>query len=137
MIGQVQEASELLSPETIQDSWFSEFNLEPEQLLQEGTKTASQRVANKNEFPQTGNQARLITYLNLCSMFCISKDFDKARSCLANISNLGVETTHPNAVLLAVYIELQMGNVGSALQLIKRHQYLSATRVDKKKAKKS
>ena len=70
-------------------------------------------------------------------MFCMSRDFDKARSCLANLSNLGLEILHPNAVLLAVYIELQMGNVGNALQLVKRHQCLSATRVEKKKAKKS
>ena len=138
--GRIQEASELLSPDAIQDSWFSEFLQESETpsqpQLQEGMpQTISHRITCKNEFPNTGNQARLISYLNLCSVFCMTSEFDKARSCLVAVSQLGLET-HPNAVLLAVYIELQTGNVTNALQLIKRHQYVLASKVDRKKAKK-
>ena len=64
-------------------------------------------------------------------------EFDKARGCLTAVSQLGLEETHPNAVLLAVYIELQTGNLANALQMIKHHQYVIASKVDKKRAKKS
>ena len=144
--GSIQEASELVSPETIQDSWFSETVPEPEdptpQLQQsQGDTTkevqnAAHKITCKNEFPNSGNQARVVSYLNLCSVFSMAGEFEKARKCLTSVAALGLEDTPPQAVLLSTYIELQTGNIYNALQLIKRHQYVLASRLDKKKAKK-
>lgn len=145
IIGQIQEAIDRFSPENINESWYSHYIQEessPEVPLATSGQDNNieikkpQIIYHKNTYPQTANQARIISYLNLCSLYCMKKDFEKAKSYLLTIQSLEEENIPTQAILLAVYIELQLGNTNNALQMLKRNQFILLCKNDKKKTKK-
>jgi len=62
---------------------------------------------------------------NLGSAYCLRSEYDKARKCLHQAASMiHPKEVPPEAILLAVYLELQNGNTQLALQIIKRNQLL-------------
>ncbi|EDL76986.1 CCR4-NOT transcription complex, subunit 10, isoform CRA_b [Rattus norvegicus] len=66
---------------------------------------------------------------NLGSAYCLRSEYDKARKCLHQAASMiHPKEVPPEAILLAVYLELQNGNTQLALQMIKRNQLLPAVK---------
>ncbi|XP_073243315.1 CCR4-NOT transcription complex subunit 10-like isoform X3 [Porites lutea] len=93
-------------------------------------------ACEKMYFPQSLGEARASFLVNLAGVYGLRSEFDKARKCLQQACTQGLsQELSSRVVLLAVYIELQSGNIANALQTIKRHQVLpvcKAVKVTKK-----
>ncbi|KAI1242861.1 hypothetical protein IHE44_0000416 [Lamprotornis superbus] len=73
--------------------------------------------------------ARTMMLFNLGSAYCLRSEYDKARKCLHQAASLiHPKEIPPEAILLAVYLELQNGNTQLALQIIKRNQLLPSVK---------
>ncbi|KAK2564689.1 CCR4-NOT transcription complex subunit 10 [Acropora cervicornis] len=95
-------------------------------------------MCEKMYFPQSLSEARASFLVNLAGVYSLRSEFDKARKCLQQACAQGYsKEMSSRMVLLAVYIELQSGNVAGALQTIKKHQVLSMTKVLGKTVKKT
>ncbi|XP_029211498.2 CCR4-NOT transcription complex subunit 10-like isoform X1 [Acropora millepora] len=95
-------------------------------------------MCEKMYFPQSLSEARASFLVNLAGVYSLRSEFDKARKCLQQACAQGYsKEMSSRMVLLAVYIELQSGNVAGALQTIKKHQVLSMTKVLGKTIKKT
>ncbi|KAK7816853.1 hypothetical protein U0070_021650 [Myodes glareolus] len=76
-------------------------------------------------YPSSVNSARTVMLFNLGSAYCLRSEYDKARKCLHQAASMiHPKEVPPEAILLAVYLELQNGNTQLALQMIKRNQLL-------------
>ncbi|XP_036794173.1 CCR4-NOT transcription complex subunit 10 isoform X4 [Oncorhynchus mykiss] len=76
-------------------------------------------------YPSTVSSARAIMLFNLGSAYCLRSEYEKARKCLHQAASMvNTKEIPPEAILLAVYLELQNGNTQLALQIIKRNQLL-------------
>lgn len=88
-------------------------------------ETSKPHACEKMYFPQSLSEARASFLVNLAGVYSLRSEFDKARKCLQQACTQGYsQELSPRVVLLAVYIELQTGNIASALQTIKKHQVL-------------
>ena len=80
-------------------------------------------------YPSSVNSARTVMLFNLGSAYCLRSEYDKARKCLHQAASMiHPKEVPPEAILLAVYLELQNGNTQLALQIIKRNQLLPAVK---------
>uniref|UniRef100_A0A4W5NDS7 CCR4-NOT transcription complex subunit 10 n=1 Tax=Hucho hucho TaxID=62062 RepID=A0A4W5NDS7_9TELE len=76
-------------------------------------------------YPSTVSSARAMMLFNLGSAYCLRSEYEKARKCLHQAASMvNTKEIPPEAILLAVYLELQNGNTQLALQIIKRNQLL-------------
>ncbi|XP_057690436.1 CCR4-NOT transcription complex subunit 10 isoform X2 [Corythoichthys intestinalis] len=76
-------------------------------------------------YPSSVTSARAMMLFNLGSAYCLRSEYDKARKCLQQAASMvNTKEIPPEAILLAVYLELQNGNTQLALQIIKRNQLL-------------
>ncbi|XP_065837221.1 CCR4-NOT transcription complex subunit 10-like [Oscarella lobularis] len=67
--------------------------------------------------------AKAILFINLAVAYTMRKEYDKARKALQQASSsVRGQDLPPQGVLLAVFLELQAGNVSSVLHLLKRNQ---------------
>ncbi|MFT7811723.1 CCR4-NOT transcription complex subunit 10-like [Arapaima gigas] len=61
-------------------------------------------------YPSTLNSARAMMLFNLGSAYCLRSEYDKARKCLHQAASIvHTKEVPPEAILLAVYLELQNG----------------------------
>ncbi|XP_032717190.1 CCR4-NOT transcription complex subunit 10 isoform X4 [Lontra canadensis] len=80
-------------------------------------------------YPSSVTSARTVMLFNLGSAYCLRSEYDKARKCLHQAASMiHPKEVPPEAILLAVYLELQNGNTQLALQIIKRNQLLPAVK---------
>lgn len=80
-------------------------------------------------YPSSVNSARTVMLFNLGSAYCLRSEYDKARKCLHQAASMiHPKEVPPEAILLAVYLELQNGNAQLALQIIRRNQLLPAVK---------
>uniref|UniRef100_A0A8C4T773 CCR4-NOT transcription complex subunit 10 n=1 Tax=Erpetoichthys calabaricus TaxID=27687 RepID=A0A8C4T773_ERPCA len=76
-------------------------------------------------YPSSVTSARAMMLFNLGSAYCLRSEYEKARKCLHQAASMiHAKEIPPEAILLAVYLELQNGNTQLALQIIKRNQLL-------------
>ncbi|XP_043922578.1 CCR4-NOT transcription complex subunit 10 [Protopterus annectens] len=81
-------------------------------------------------YPNTVTTARSMMLFNLGSAYCLRSEYDKARKCLQQAAAMvHPKEIPPEAILLAVYLELQNGNTQLALQIIKRNQLLPSLKI--------
>ncbi|XP_068694299.1 CCR4-NOT transcription complex subunit 10-like isoform X2 [Montipora foliosa] len=86
-------------------------------------------ACEKMYFPQSLSEARASFLVNLAGVYSLRGEFDKARKCLQQAFVQGYsKEMSSRMVLLAVYIELQTGNIAGALQTIKKHQVVPVNR---------
>ncbi|XP_046842122.1 CCR4-NOT transcription complex subunit 10-like [Xenia sp. Carnegie-2017] len=111
-LGRVSEALGHLSIDNVSD--FSSNN--------NGDQTPG---ADYSSFPQTVNEAKMTFLVNLAGAHCLREDFEKAKKCLYQTSSIVQLKELPHqALMMAVYIELQLGNHNGALMILKRYQLL-------------
>nr|XP_029503476.1 CCR4-NOT transcription complex subunit 10-like [Oncorhynchus nerka] len=61
-------------------------------------------------YPSTVSSARAIMLFNLGSAYCLRSEYEKARKCLHQAASMvNTKEIPPEAILLAVYLELQNG----------------------------
>ncbi|XP_028392794.1 CCR4-NOT transcription complex subunit 10-B-like [Dendronephthya gigantea] len=86
-----------------------------------------------SQFPQNMTEGKTMFLVNLAVAHCLREEFDKAKKCLYQATSMIPLKDLPNeAIALAIYIELQLGNPRGALQIIKRHQLLLPGKVNDK-----
>ena len=74
-------------------------------------------------FPKDFNEARSIMMLNLASAYCLRSEYEHCKQVLRQINASELSPSiRSHAILISVYCDLKIGNVGSALNLIKRSE---------------
>ncbi|XP_065065150.1 CCR4-NOT transcription complex subunit 10-like [Rhopilema esculentum] len=109
--------------------------LSPEKITDISTSLESNPIDSKKEqkkelFPNNVQEARAVMYINLACACSLRNEFDKAKRMLQQLVNSRIPdfiSTH--AILLSAYIELQTGNIGTALEVIKRGEVLPSGRL--------
>lgn len=86
-------------------------------------ETQGSRV--KQCHPSSVDMAKAMVFINLASSLALRSEWDKARKCLIKAcSMLPAHEMPQQALFLAIYLELQTGNVPLALQMIKKQQMI-------------
>jgi CCR4-NOT transcription complex subunit 10 len=128
-LGLLQEAANFLNPDDIMD-----ISLSVGSTATGKVELQSESPREYGNFPTSVQTAKGLAYLNLASLYCIRREIDRARKALLQVATLFASTKlPPQAILLSAYIELQSGNIHTALQIIKHHQLLTVSRVGEKK----
>uniref|UniRef100_A0A673Z096 CCR4-NOT transcription complex subunit 10 n=1 Tax=Salmo trutta TaxID=8032 RepID=A0A673Z096_SALTR len=126
-LGHLYAAEALISLDRISEAIG---HLNPENItdVSMGVLSSEQDQAGKQTplcYPSTVSSARSIMLFNLGSAYCLRSEYEKARKCLHQAASMvNTKEIPPEAILLAVYLELQNGNTQLALQIIKRNQLL-------------
>ncbi|XP_075683279.1 CCR4-NOT transcription complex subunit 10 isoform X2 [Rhinoderma darwinii] len=137
-LGHLYAAEALISLDRISDA-ITHLNPENVTDVSLGVSSNEQEQADKGEnepmesvgkqmpqcYPSSVTSARTMMLFNLGSAYCLRSEYDKARKCLHQAASMiHPKEIPPEAILLAVYLELQNGNTQLALQIIKRNQLL-------------
>uniref|UniRef100_UPI00358FC8C4 CCR4-NOT transcription complex subunit 10 isoform X2 n=1 Tax=Myxine glutinosa TaxID=7769 RepID=UPI00358FC8C4 len=123
----ISDAIRNLNPENITDVSLVACPSEPDQG---SDKSEMESLENNGKhapqsYPSSVTAARAIMLFNLGTAYCLRTEFEKARTCLQQACTMVLPTdVPPEAILLAVYLELQSGNPQQALQIIKRNQLM-------------
>ncbi|XP_050996583.1 CCR4-NOT transcription complex subunit 10 isoform X5 [Acomys russatus] len=130
-LDRISDAITHLNPENVTDVSLGISSNEQDQGSDKGENEAMESSGKRAPqcYPSSVNSARTVMLFNLGSAYCLRSEYDKARKCLHQAASM----THPKevppeAILLAVYLELQNGNTQLALQMIKRNQLLPAVK---------
>lgn len=130
-LGHLYAAEALISLDRISDA-ITHLNPENVTDVSLGISSNEQDQAGKRApqcYPSSVNSARTVMLFNLGSAYCLRSEYDKARKCLHQAASMiHPKEVPPEAILLAVYLELQNGNTQLALQMIKRNQLLPAVK---------
>ncbi|OWK02494.1 CNOT10, partial [Cervus elaphus hippelaphus] len=130
-LGHLYAAEALISLDRISDA-ITHLNPENVTDVSLGISSNEQDQAGKRApqcYPSSVNSARTVMLFNLGSAYCLRSEYDKARKCLHQAASMiHPKEVPPEAILLAVYLELQNGNTQLALQIIKRNQLLPAVK---------
>ncbi|PIK61951.1 putative CCR4-NOT transcription complex subunit 10 [Apostichopus japonicus] len=93
-----------------------------------GDGTDSQEVHGsrvRQSHPSTSESAKATVLINLASSLALCGEWDKARKCIMKAcSLLPIHEMPQEALFLAIYLELQSGNIPAALQMIKKQQII-------------
>ncbi|XP_068791619.1 CCR4-NOT transcription complex subunit 10 isoform X2 [Struthio camelus] len=130
-LGHLYAAEALISLDRISDA-ITHLNPENVTDVSLGISSNEQDQAGKQTpqcYPSSVTSARTMMLFNLGSAYCLRSEYDKARKCLHQAASLiHPKEIPPEAILLAVYLELQNGNTQLALQIIKRNQLLPSVK---------
>ncbi|KAM9288229.1 CCR4-NOT transcription complex subunit 10 isoform 4-T4 [Cariama cristata] len=130
-LGHLYAAEALISLDRISDA-ITHLNPENVTDVSLGISSNEQDQAGKQTpqcYPSSVTSARTMMLFNLGSAYCLRSEYDKARKCLHQAASLiHPKEIPPEAILLAVYLELQNGNTHLALQIIKRNQLLPSVK---------
>lgn len=81
--------------------------------------------------PASSEYAKATVCINLASLFALRSEWDNARQCLRKACKILTNHEIPQeALFLAIYVELQNGNIPLALEMIKTQQIITATTKD-------
>ncbi|XP_023608712.1 CCR4-NOT transcription complex subunit 10 isoform X5 [Myotis lucifugus] len=142
-LDRISDAITHLNPENVTDVSLGISSNEQDQGSDKGENEAMESSGKRAPqcYPSSVNSARTVMLFNLGSAYCLRSEYDKARKCLHQVRQRGLcrllvkqpakaasmihpKEIPPEAILLAVYLELQNGNTQLALQIIKRNQLL-------------
>ncbi|XP_015212573.2 CCR4-NOT transcription complex subunit 10 isoform X1 [Lepisosteus oculatus] len=130
-LDRISDAITHLNPENVTDV---SLGISPNEQDQGSDKGENEPVESSGKqtplcYPSSVSSARAMVLFNLGSAYCLRSEYEKARKCLHQAASL-VHTKEipPEAILLAVYLELQNGNTQLALQIIKRNQLLPSVK---------
>ncbi|XP_023999920.1 CCR4-NOT transcription complex subunit 10 isoform X2 [Salvelinus sp. IW2-2015] len=126
-LDRISEAIGHFNPENITDVSMGVLSSEQDQGPDKGDLEPVESPGKQTPlcYPSTVSSARAIMLFNLGSAYCLRSEYEKARKCLHQAASMvNTKEIPPEAILLAVYLELQNGNTQLALQIIKRNQLL-------------
>ncbi|KAF3840214.1 hypothetical protein F7725_018931 [Dissostichus mawsoni] len=125
-LDRISDAIGHLNPENVSDVSMGVLSSEQDQ----GSDKGEEPVESSGKqtplcYPSSVTSARAMMLFNLGSAYCLRSEYEKARKCLHQAASMvNTKEIPPEAILLAVYLELQNGNTQLALQIIKRNQLL-------------
>ncbi|KAG8442894.1 hypothetical protein GDO86_011632 [Hymenochirus boettgeri] len=131
-LDRISDAITHLNPENVTDVSLGVSTNEQEQGSDKGENEPMESVGKQMPqcYPSSVTYARTMMLFNLGSAYCLRSEYDKARKCLHQAASMiHPKEIPPEAILLAVYLELQNGNTQLALQIIKRNQLLPSIRM--------
>ncbi|XP_066546693.1 CCR4-NOT transcription complex subunit 10 isoform X2 [Amia ocellicauda] len=130
-LDRISDAIAHLNPENVTDVSLGISSNEQDQGSDKGENEPVESSGKQTPlcYPNSVNSARAMMLFNLGSAYCLRSEYEKARKCLHQAASM-VHTKEipPEAILLAVYLELQNGNTQLALQIIKRNQLLPSVK---------
>ncbi|KAJ7322519.1 hypothetical protein JRQ81_018806 [Phrynocephalus forsythii] len=124
-LDRISDAITHLNPENVTDVSLGISSNDQDQGSDKGENEAMEPSGKQTPqcYPSSVTSARTMMLFNLGSAYCLRSEYDKARKCLHQAaSQIHPKEIPPEAILLAVYLELQNGNTQLALQIIKRNQ---------------
>uniref|UniRef100_A0A673TFB6 CCR4-NOT transcription complex subunit 10 n=1 Tax=Suricata suricatta TaxID=37032 RepID=A0A673TFB6_SURSU len=130
-LDRISDAITHLNPENVTDVSLGISSNEQDQGSDKGENEAMESSGKRAPqcYPSSVTSARTVMLFNLGSAYCLRSEYDKARKCLHQAASMiPPKEVPPEAILLAVYLELQNGNAQLALQIIKRSQLLPAVK---------
>uniref|UniRef100_A0A452I509 CCR4-NOT transcription complex subunit 10 n=1 Tax=Gopherus agassizii TaxID=38772 RepID=A0A452I509_9SAUR len=130
-LDRISDAITHLNPENITDVYLGISSNEQDQGSDKGENEVMESSGKQTPqcYPSSVTSARTMMLFNLGSAYCLRSEYDKARKCLHQAASLiHPKEIPPEAILLAVYLELQNGNTQLALQIIKRNQLLPSVK---------
>ncbi|XP_076773899.1 CCR4-NOT transcription complex subunit 10 isoform X6 [Arvicanthis niloticus] len=130
-LDRISDAITHLNPENVTDVSLGISSNEQDQGSDKGENEAMESSGKRAPqcYPSSVNSARTVMLFNLGSAYCLRSEYDKARKCLHQAASMiHPKEVPPEAILLAVYLELQNGNTQLALQMIKRNQLLPSVK---------
>uniref|UniRef100_A0A8C2TR81 CCR4-NOT transcription complex subunit 10 n=1 Tax=Coturnix japonica TaxID=93934 RepID=A0A8C2TR81_COTJA len=130
-LDRISDAITHLNPENVTDVSLGVSSNEQDQGSDKGENEAMESSGKQTPqcYPSSVTSARTMMLFNLGSAYCLRSEYDKARKCLHQAASLiHPKEIPPEAILLAVYLELQNGNTQLALQIIKRNQLLPSVK---------
>ncbi|KAK2500029.1 hypothetical protein MC885_019581, partial [Smutsia gigantea] len=130
-LDRISDAITHLNPENVTDVSLGISSNEQDQGSDKGENEAMESSGKRAPqcYPSSVNSARTVMLFNLGSAYCLRSEYDKARKCLHQAASMiHPKEVPPEAILLAVYLELQNGNAQLALQIIRRNQLLPAVK---------
>ncbi|XP_077772473.1 CCR4-NOT transcription complex subunit 10 isoform X1 [Podarcis muralis] len=131
-LDRISDAITHLNPENVTDVSLGISSNEQDQGSEKGENEAMESSGKQTPqcYPSSVTSARTMMLFNLGSAYCLRSEYDKARKCLHQAASLiHPKEIPPEAILLAVYLELQNGNTQLALQIIKRNQLLPTVKM--------
>ncbi|XP_073424883.1 CCR4-NOT transcription complex subunit 10 isoform X1 [Dendrobates tinctorius] len=131
-LDRISDAITHLNPENVTDVSLGVLSHEQEQASDKGDNEPMESVGKQTPqcYPSSVTSARTMMLFNLGSAYCLRSEYDKARKCLHQAASMiHPKEIPPEAILLAVYLELQNGNTQLALQIIKRNQLLPSVKM--------
>ncbi|XP_030637668.1 CCR4-NOT transcription complex subunit 10 [Chanos chanos] len=130
-LDRISDAITHLNPENVTDVSLGVSTSEPDQGSEKGDLEPVESSGKQTPlcYPSSVNSARAMMLFNLGSAYCLRSEYEKARKCLHQAASMvNPKEIPPEAILLAVYLELQNGNTQLALQIIKRNQLLPSVK---------
>ncbi|XP_029445263.1 CCR4-NOT transcription complex subunit 10 isoform X2 [Rhinatrema bivittatum] len=130
-LDRISDAITHLNPENITDVSLGISSNEQDQGSDKGENEPVESSGKQTPqcYPNSVTSARTMMLFNLGSAYCLRSEYDKARKCLQQAASMIYpKEIPPEAILLAVYLELQNGNTQLALQIIKRNQLLPSVK---------
>ncbi|XP_075068492.1 CCR4-NOT transcription complex subunit 10 isoform X2 [Mixophyes fleayi] len=131
-LDRISDAITHLNPENVTDVSLGVSSNEQEQGSDKGENEPMESAGKQMPqcYPNSVTSARTMMLFNLGSAYCLRSEYDKARKCLHQAASMiHPKEIPPEAILLAVYLELQNGNTQLALQIIKRNQLLPSIKM--------
>ncbi|KAM9164311.1 CCR4-NOT transcription complex subunit 10 isoform 2-T3 [Pangshura tecta] len=138
-LDRISDAITHLNPENVTDVSLGISSNEQDQGSDKGENEVMESSGKQTPqcYPSSVTSARTMMLFNLGSAYCLRSEYDKARKCLHQAASLiHPKEIPPEAILLAVYLELQNGNTQLALQIIKRNQLLPSVKTHTEMRKK-
>nr|XP_020017949.1 CCR4-NOT transcription complex subunit 10 isoform X4 [Castor canadensis] len=138
-LDRISDAITHLNPENVTDVSLGISSNEQDQGSDKGENEAMESSGKRAPqcYPSSVSSARTVMLFNLGSAYCLRSEYDKARKCLHQAASMiHPKEVPPEAILLAVYLELQNGNTQLALQIIKRNQLLPTVKTHSEVRKK-
>ncbi|XP_034084444.1 CCR4-NOT transcription complex subunit 10 isoform X2 [Gymnodraco acuticeps] len=124
-LDRISDAIGHLNPENVSDVSMGVLSSEQDQGSDKGEEPVESWKQTPLCYPSSVTSARAMMLFNLGSAYCLRSEYEKARKCLHQAASMvNTKEIPPEAILLAVYLELQNGNTQLALQIIKRNQLL-------------
>ncbi|XP_030061873.1 CCR4-NOT transcription complex subunit 10 isoform X1 [Microcaecilia unicolor] len=130
-LDRISDAITHLNPENITDVSLGISSNDQDQGSDKGENEPMESLGKQTPqcYPNSVTSARTMMLFNLGSAYCLRSEYDKARKCLQQAASMIYpKEIPPEAILLAVYLELQNGNTQLALQIIKRNQLLPSVK---------
>ncbi|KAM9488075.1 CCR4-NOT transcription complex subunit 10 isoform 3-T3 [Clarias gariepinus] len=130
-LDRISDAITHLNPENITDVSLGVSPSEQDQGSDKGDLEPVESSGKQTPlcYPSSLGSARAMMLFNLGSAYCLRSEYEKARKCLHQAASMvSAKEIPPEAILLAVYLELQNGNTQLALQIIKRNQLIPSVK---------
>ncbi|XP_058244961.1 CCR4-NOT transcription complex subunit 10 isoform X4 [Hemibagrus wyckioides] len=130
-LDRISDAITHLNPENVTDVSVGVSQSEQDQGSDKGDLEPVESSGKQTPqcYPSSLSSARAMMLFNLGSAYCLRSEYEKARKCLHQAASMvSAKEIPPEAILLAVYLELQNGNTQLALQIIKRNQLLPSVK---------